>query len=113
MVPAKINTADEDIIRQFGSKLDTHYWPEGRNAIAKFLLATVGEKTIARVSDASSARPWLEASYQTANADGRPGKLMVCGFGIVKYWKSTPVPRYLLRGMLESCSNPAVFMDRN
>ena len=93
----EIKLADDNIIHRFGPKLDTQHWPDGPSAMARFLLQSRNGNRIARISDSEAARPWLEMTTSTSTADFRRGKLMVCGFGIIKYWKSSPVPRYLLR----------------
>ena len=35
--------------------------------------------------------PWLELRYPA-----KKGRLLVCGFGIIRQWEATPAPRYLI-----------------
>lgn len=41
------------------------------------------------------AWPWLEVRYPAPK-----GRLLVCGFGIIRHWEATPAARYLLSELL-------------
>jgi hypothetical protein len=47
-----------------------------------------------------AAWPWLEVKFEDAPAMDNGGTLIVCGFGIIKYWNEGPVPRYLFWAIL-------------
>jgi len=100
-IVSKLVAARENVIRQFDKRFDTREWPGGPSAVSRFRLVSKNDALFARVAESSTAWPWVEMHFgDSATSDGDGGALIVCGLGIIKYWDDGPVPRYLLRAIL-------------
>lgn len=53
-------------------------------------------RLVLEVSDTAALWPWWVSRY------GEHGVLVVCGFGIIRHWRESPTPRFLLARMLEN-----------
>jgi hypothetical protein len=51
---------------------------------------------VGKIQADGDAWPWMEAEYP-----GRRGRLLVCGFGLVRDWDGGPTPRFLLVRLFE------------
>jgi hypothetical protein len=102
--PTDISTmiaARENVLHRFDKRFDRRIWLGGPSVVTRLGFVTENDAVLARVSESLTAWPWLEINYgDSAKLDGG-GALIVCGFGIIKYWDDGPVPRYLFREMLE------------
>ncbi len=56
-------------------------------------------QVVARVVEGDAGWPWLEVGFSA-----KRGKLIVCGFGLVKKWDAGPTPRFLLARLLDYMS---------
>lgn len=89
--PAELSLRREDVIAELDKRLDAVAWPpEGRVAACRLAVKSDRERIVAEVTKERQAWPWLEARY------AGKGRLLVCGFGIIRQWEATPAPRYLL-----------------
>jgi len=103
--PAEMSSlycSHEDVIRRFDKRFDTREWPGGSSAVSRLGLVSDNEMLFARVLESSTAWPWIEMRFSDSSTANEKGTMIVCGFGIVKYWNDGPVPRYLLRAVFES-----------
>ncbi len=85
----------EDVIRELDKRLDAVSWPKDGTTRGS-TLQLVGERggvVNVEVAD-GKGWPWLETEY------ANNGRLVVCGFAIVKKWEATPTPRFLLARVL-------------
>ena len=93
--PAGVSFRDHDVIASFDKRYDTRTWTGDLDTIVShFQLTGLRSQAILQVS-ANHGWPWLELSWPG------DGKLLVCGFGVIRDWEASPVPRYLLAGILE------------
>ncbi|MEX1233118.1 MAG: hypothetical protein WEB58_22905 [Planctomycetaceae bacterium] len=84
-----------NVIADFDKRLDFLNWPgEGSVARSSLTLAGKGGPLTVDVVDGDGEWPWLEAEF----AGG--GRLIVCGFALIKRWDDGPAPRHILRHAL-------------
>ena len=100
--PSAVVLRREDVIQDLDKRLDSVAWPPlGEISISRLAITGDRQRVMVEAGDAGRREepargwPWLEARY------GAPrGRLIVCGFGIVRHWKAGPAPRYLLAQLL-------------
>lgn len=104
-VPHSMALERSDIIRTLDKNLDATVWPpDGR--IVSTSMNVRGDRGAVMVDTVKGADgwPWIEWVFAPPDAAGQPGvktRLVLCGFGIVEKWDSTPAARYLLARVLE------------
>ena len=88
------------IIREIDKRLDINSWC-GERMIASHSIMFTGERgpVTAVIKEDNTEWLWLEQSFENTNA-----KLILCQFLLVKHWKQSPVPQYLLLKLLENIS---------
>jgi hypothetical protein len=112
--PARVAFRREDVIRELDKRLDAAAWPPtGSISASRLTITSDRDQVVAEVSQAATAWPWLEVHYPAAR-----GRLLVCGFGIIRQWEATPTPRYLLSEMFlrltaDKRSTPLPHEERN
>ncbi|MHC4399799.1 MAG: hypothetical protein ACYTG0_08975 [Planctomycetota bacterium] len=95
--PTRLVLRSSDVIRELDKRLDARAWPpEGKVAAGGLVVISDRGHVIARVVEGELGWPWLEAGFSA-----KRGKLIVCGFGLVKKWDAGPTPRFLLARLLE------------
>jgi hypothetical protein len=103
--PTEVSTllvAHESVIRRFDKRFETRAWVGGPSAVARLAIVSEKDVMLARVADVPTAWPWLELHFRDTTDWHKDGRLIVCGFGVIKYWDEGPVPRYLLNAIMES-----------
>jgi len=89
----------ESIITELDKRLDAQAWSGGRKVVASRLaLRGEGPGVAAEVDLDQGDWPWLDVAFART-----PGRLVVCGFGLVEAWDASPTPRFLLARILEHC----------
>jgi hypothetical protein len=108
--PSRITFRRADVIRQFDKRLDDGAWSsDGKVAIAGLVLKSDQSRVIAEAVSADAGWSWFEAHFGEAR-----GKLIVCGFGLVRKWDAGPTPRFFLVRLLEYINADATqSTDRN
>jgi hypothetical protein len=87
------------IITQLDKRLDAEAWLGGHKVVASRLaLRGEGAAVTAEVDPAQGDWPWLDIPFART-----PGRLVVCGFGLIEAWDAGPAPRFLLARILEHC----------
>lgn len=87
-----------DVLAELDSRFDEELWKSGGSLpTTRFSLRGEANVPSLEVSPDAAAWPGAEARF----APG-PGRLTVCGFGLLAGWDSTPTPRYLLVHLLTS-----------
>ena len=90
--PVGLTLRHDDIISELDKRLDAAGWPpEGKIDACRLAIKSDRDQVVAEVAQEGRGWPWLEARYAAPR-----GKLLVCGFGIMRHWEATPAPRYLL-----------------
>jgi hypothetical protein len=90
--PESLTLRQEDIITELDKRLDATAWPPaGKIAASRLAIKSDRDQVVAEVSQAARAWPWLEMRYPAPK-----GRLLICGFGIIRQWEATPAARYLL-----------------
>jgi hypothetical protein len=98
--PLGVSLRRNDVITELDKRLDAIAWMGGVDPVlSKFEFLVNRGEILAEVSKEPAAWPWLDVRYPSG------GRLIVCGFGIVAPWEKSPVPRYLLRRILEILDN--------
>ncbi len=116
--PSRLVLRRTDIITELDKRLDAASWPpDGKVASSGLVVRSRREAVVAEFSifdfgfsidnpksaignRKSAEWPWLEVRFPAER-----GKLIVCGFGIVRSWEAGPAPRFLFARILE-------FLDR-
>lgn len=95
--PSRMSFRQNDIIKQFGNKLDAYAWPpDGRVVKSSLHLTTKNESVAVLINQNQQGWPWMEIRYSNGN-----GRLLFCGFSIIEKWDAGPVPRHLFLRLLE------------
>lgn len=108
-----ISLRQSDVIRQFDKRFDAEHWPDGRS-FQRGLSLTVRRDGLRAETVSEGVRwPWCEwqvranVSDRIPQHDDRPVPVIWCGFRIIDGWDHGPVPRFLLKAMLEHMQRPA------
>jgi hypothetical protein len=94
--PQSFSIRQQNIITRLDKRLDGEDWPGAK--VVRSALALRGDG-VAIVGEAIQGRdgwPWMEIDFPAAR-----GKLIVCGFGLMTNWDSSPAPRFLFARVLE------------
>jgi hypothetical protein len=93
-VPQGLSLRHSDVIADLDKRLDSKAWPGGKMILGTLVVR--GETGLVQGEVAANGWPWFEATYTAPR-----GRLILCGFGIVSQFESTPTPRFLLARILE------------
>ncbi len=95
--PRRVAFRRGDAIATLDPRLDADRWP-GRDDIAAsgFALRSRGNLLTAEFGKPNQRWPWLDVEYPT----GR-GRLIVCGFGVIRSWEEGATPRHLFAQLIE------------
>ena len=69
--------------------------PKGEVVRSSLVVKTDRDRVVAEVSK-DAGWPWIEVDFPDKN-----GKLLICGFGIIRSWDAGPAPRFLLARLFE------------
>ena len=86
-----------DVLLKFDKRFSFVWIPQQSIQERNLLLALEAEAMVAKGSEPGSGWPWLEIQFEKP-----PGRLVWCGFGVIRQWDASPTPRYLLARMFES-----------
>ena len=90
--PARLTLRRDDVIGELDKRLDAAAWPpKGLIDSAVWQSRATATKSLPKRARLQHAWSWLEMRYAVGK-----GRLLVCGFGIIRQWDATPTPRYLL-----------------
>ncbi len=100
--PQSLRLRRSDVIREMDKRLDANGWlPDDCVPASRFSLVGShrGVSLEIAAGDAGGTEggwPWVEIDYNQ-----KRGKMIMCGFRIIRRWESGPVPRFLLVRLLE------------
>ncbi|MDA3798435.1 MAG: hypothetical protein PF692_05065 [Kiritimatiellae bacterium] len=96
--PSALTIKRYQAITDLNKSLDRQSWC-GERMVASQSVIFKGERdqVIASIEEGSKNWLWLEQSFE-----GSTAKLVLCQFQIIKNWKQSPVPQYLLLNILEN-----------
>jgi hypothetical protein len=86
-----------DIIAKLDKRLDANAWAPDNRVVASSLTIKAEEgKVIGEIQEAGKGWSWLQVDFPDKN-----GRLVLCGFAVVRHWDAGPTPRYLFARLLE------------
>ena len=95
--PSMLSLDRGGAISRIDKRLDLDLWSGNVSAISSgFRLVGEGESVQADVNPGGEGWAWLDVRYPNR------GRLVVCGFGVMRHWEASPTPRFLLMRLLES-----------
>lgn len=95
--PRRVAFRRGDAIAVLDPRLDADRWPGRDDIVASgFALRSRGDLLIAEFGKPHQRWPWLDVEYPT----GR-GRLIVCGFGVIRSWEEGATPRHLFAQLIE------------
>lgn len=103
-LPTSLLFRREDLIASLDKRLDGSGWPPGGKIAFSTLVLKGGRGAVAvEVAEGDEGYSWLEMGFSPAH-----GKLVFCGFGMIRQWEFGPTPRFLLARLFEylNCPNP-------
>ena len=87
-----------DVVGQLDKRLRSPRWVPDESVELRELSVRAAQSQIAgEIVEAGKGWPWLEVHYSQPS-----GRFVYCGFGLIKAWDQSPVPRYLLARLLEA-----------
>jgi hypothetical protein len=94
--PSSFSLRRHDVVADFDARFDAELWT-GVGALPTRRFAPRGEANVPslEVTTDQGAWPWLEVRFAPT-----AGKLVVCGFGLIEGWETSPTPRYFLSHLL-------------
>ena len=96
--PASLAWRSGDVIAEIDKRLDALSW-SGGEMIASTISLTAEERMVQGEVVPAGGWPWMEATYPETH-----GRLVICGFGIIRQWDASPTPRFLFDRLLERIS---------
>ena len=95
--PTALALRGNDVITELDKRLDALAWPpDGKVATRTMTVKADRGRVVAEMAEGGAAWPWVEARFAE-----RRGRLIVCGFGIIRAWEAGPSPRFLFARLLE------------
>lgn len=86
-----------DVIAELDKRFDAVAWPpDGKLQTAGVQISAERGRVVGRFVEGAEAWPWLECRFAAPR-----GRLILCGFPIVKCWNAGPTPRFLFARMLK------------
>ncbi|HTU19799.1 MAG TPA: hypothetical protein VMG10_17180 [Gemmataceae bacterium] len=106
-LPGSLAWRRPEVIGEIDKRLDARSWLGGE-MIASTISLTAGEGMVQGEIAPAGGWPWMEASYSETH-----GRLVICGFAIIRQWEAGPTPRFLFERLLERVSDkPAKPSDK-
>jgi hypothetical protein len=96
--PGSLAWRSGDVIAEIDKRLDALSW-SGGEMIASTISLTAEEGMVQGEIAPAGGWPWMEANYPETH-----GRLVICGFGIIRQWDVSPTPRFLFERLLERIS---------
>jgi hypothetical protein len=94
--PQGLTLRRRSVISRLDKRLDALAWPMDGKIVSSSLKPNVEDGALTgEVVAGEGGWPWLEMEHE-----GK-GRLIVCGFGIVKHWAEGPAPRFLFAVLLK------------
>ncbi len=97
--PESLAWRSGDVITEIDKRLDARAW-SGGEMIASTIALTAEERVVQGEIFPAGGWPWMEANYPETH-----GRLVICGFGIIRQWDASPTPRFLFERLLERISD--------
>jgi hypothetical protein len=95
--PVNLSLRRRQVIVSLDKRLDSAAWPPDGSVVVSSLALTPNDgSVVAEVIRGEEGYAWLEMEFAA-----RKGRLIVCGFSIMKSWDKGPTPRFLLAAVLE------------
>ena len=93
----EVSLRSAQAILALDKRLDTTAWSaEGEAAHTVIRLMAKNDDVVAAFAEGQDGWPWLELHYR-----GSGGRLVVCGYGVIRHWEAGPTSRFLLARLLE------------
>ena len=109
--PTSMAFRQSDIITELDKRLDANAWPpDGKVVVSTIMLKGKKGPVIGKIQKGGDEWPWMEMNFgkPVRQAQGRHGRLVMCGFGIIEKWESGPTPRFLFAKILEYIARDGV-----
>jgi hypothetical protein len=92
-----------EMIGELDKRLDAEAWLGVEQPVRSRLNWKVDRSGLGLAVSTGQGWPWLELRYPHSG-----GRLLICGYAIVRDWESGPTPRYLLSRILERLSETSI-----
>jgi hypothetical protein len=98
---ASLTFRRSDVIQELDKRLSLGQGAEGPGEIRGLKIVADSANVRGTAVEPGKGWPWVEARFAETG-----GRLTWCGFGLVRSWKTSPTPRYLLARLFERASPP-------
>jgi hypothetical protein len=96
-LPERLALRRNDVICELDKRLDALSWrANARPLSSSLLIKSERNRVVGEVVQSPDGWPWLEAGFPAEH-----GRLIICGFGIIRHWDAGPTPRFLFARILE------------
>ena len=97
----RVEFRSQDVLHDFDKRFDTSDWSNSRNVESTVKLQAIHNDAVIGIAENANGWPWLELNVTGPKSSGKQTNVIVCGFGVIRHWRTTPVPRYLLAEVLQ------------
>jgi hypothetical protein len=97
----RVEFRSQDVLHDFDKRFDTSDWSNSRNVESTVKVQAIHNDAVIGIAENAKGWPWLALNVTGPKSSGKETNVIVCGFGVIRYWRTSPVPRYLLAGVLQ------------
>ncbi len=104
--PSRLALERGDVVRRYDKRFD-------EIPIACHLsLESLRNKVVLSAVDGKDDWAWADMEFSAEASEKPPGRLIVCGLGIVTHWEESPVSRYLFVRLLEELTRAQSTLEK-
>jgi hypothetical protein len=97
----RVEFRNQDVLHDFDKRFDTSDWSNSLNSKSTLKLQAIRNEPVIGIAETANGWTWLELNVVGPKSAVNQTNVIVCGFGAIRNWRTTPVPRYLFAKVLQ------------
>lgn len=97
--PNRMDLQRGGVVRRFDKRFDDLV------TLSNLSLVSRRNEIVLKTGSTTDEWSWLQLEFPAQPPGKPPGKLILCGMGIMSHWEASPVPRYLVSHLLHELAN--------